>query len=214
MRQVLPEFAGRVELRLCCLSLELVNRRGTTRGILDAEITLVARLEPRAEFAGFSERPEDWASTMLPAFEALKCAERQGAEAALRFGWEVRYAFFARRENVALRHVLQEIARRSGLDLRAFQRDWDSGALRPAVLQESQRGWRQLKVPGSPTFVLPSGRLVPNPGMPEIEMDRQQRITRIGPVPCTGDGCLDLYRSMLSEAAREPQRAGDSPDPS
>jgi predicted DsbA family dithiol-disulfide isomerase len=201
LRAVLPELAGRLEVRLRCLSLELVNERGTPRGMLEAEIPIVARLEPRAEFAGFGELAEDWPSTMLPAFEALKCAERQGTDAALRFDLEVRRAFFAGRENVALRHVLLRVAERAGLDLAAFARDWDSGALRPLVLEESRRGWHELNVPGSPTFVLPGGRMIANPGMPPIELTPRETVARVEPAPCSGDGCLDVYRRFLREAA-------------
>ena len=52
--------------------------------------------------------------TLLPAFEALKCAKAQGDKAALALNWAIRRAFFAESRCVSLRHVLIDIARESG----------------------------------------------------------------------------------------------------
>ena len=70
------------------------------------------------------------------------------------------------------------------------------------VIDEAREGWERLKVEGSPTFVLPSGKQVGGLGLPKVELDesRHHRAVAVTPADCQGDGCLDAIRRMLAEA--------------
>src|SRR5918998_2924697 len=92
-----------VVLRHLYWPLELVNGRGAPRHILDAEIPVVAQLEPDA-FAAW--KGPEWPTTFLPAFELVKAAEEQGLESADDLDLALRRAFFLDHRNLSLRTVL------------------------------------------------------------------------------------------------------------
>jgi hypothetical protein len=62
-----------------------------------------------------------------------------------------------------------------------------------------------MKVEGSPTFVLPSGKQVSYLGLPHVELDEKQHacLVAVHAAPCSGQNCLDLYRQMFAEARQE-----------
>jgi predicted DsbA family dithiol-disulfide isomerase len=200
LRQVWPAYRGRVRLIFRSLSLELKNKRPTPKPILDVEVVLMARQEH--DLPIYPWRAPEWqfVPTFLPAFEAAKAAEQQGDEAIWEFEWAVRHAFFAESRTVCLRNVLAELARTSGLDVNRFLQDWDSGRFRQEVIRESHHGWEELKVPGSPTFVLPSGKQVPNPGAWKVTWGPNKEVQDIQPADCPNGDCLQPYRDMLNEA--------------
>lgn len=200
LRRLWPAYAGQVIIRWRALSLELVNRRPTPKNIVDIEIPLIAEQEPDIPIRPWHAPEWTYPVTILPAFEALHCAQRQGDEAAWEFNWRVRHAFFAESRCISMRHVLLEIAEESGLDVEQFRRDFDSGTTRPAVLAESERGWRELKVPGSPTFVLPSGRLVANPGAVRVRWGPKHEILAVQPPEQPWETAL---RGLLDAAIAE-----------
>jgi hypothetical protein len=70
------------------------------------------------------------------------------------------------------------------------------------VLAEAQAGWEQLKVEGSPTFVLPSGKQASYPALPKVELDQQRngRVVALEPAPCLGPACLAALRALFDEA--------------
>ena len=140
-----PEWSGRLRVAWRCLPLEVVNSRGTPKHTLDQEVPYLLQVEPDIPARAW-RRPEwEYPVTALPAFEALKCAEAQGDDAALAYNWAVRRAFFAESRCTSLRHVLIDIARESGLDLAAFVSDFDSGRYKHLVVEESDQGWNALK---------------------------------------------------------------------
>ena len=150
-----------VALRHLYWPLELVNRRGAPRHILDAEIPVLAQLEPD-DFAAW--KGAEWPSTFLPAFELVKAAEEQGLPAADDLDLALRRAFFLDHRNLSLRTVLFEVAREvRALDLDALQQAYDSGRTRRVVLQEYDEVCRR-GIEGSPEVYLPSGERVHNPG--------------------------------------------------
>ena len=100
-----------------------------------------------------------------------------------------------------MRHVLFELAERVGVDMKRFASDFDHGVTKHLVLQDAQEGWERLKVEGSPTFVLPSGRQVSYLALPKVKLDQQHaRVIAVQPAPCSGPRCLDLYRRLFAEA--------------
>jgi len=194
------EWSGRVRFAWRCLPLEVVNSRGTPKNTLDQELPYLLQIEPGIPARPW-RRPEwEYPVTMLPAFEALKCAEAQSDEAALVFNWAVRRAFFAESRCVSLRHVLIDIAREAGLDLACFVNDFDSGRYKHLVIEESDQGWNILKVKGSPTLVLPSGEQRPYPATPELLWDADEHVVGIKPSDYPEGDPLDAYRAIIAEA--------------
>lgn len=203
LRQVLPEFGGQIEIVPRCLSLEYINREPTPKRVIAGEAPLVLLSEPEIPFQPWHAPESEWPVTMWPAFEAVKCAERQGIALANDLDWAIRRAFYAESRCISLRHVILTLAAGVGLDLPRFTEDFDAGVCKRQVLTESQEGWEELKLPGSPTLVLPTGRVVSGSdlGLPEVELDLDQnaRLTAFKPSPYSRDQCLRLLREILEE---------------
>ncbi|HSM57970.1 MAG TPA: DsbA family protein [Candidatus Sulfomarinibacteraceae bacterium] len=199
LRCVWPEFEGRVRLVWRALSLEYVNKRPVVKPLIEAERDLFARIEPQLPYELWPEADWNWPVTMWPAFEALACAQAQGPEAATAMSWALRHGFFAQGRNVALRHELldiaRDVAREAPLDVARFEDDWDHGRYKATVIEESRRGWRELKLNGSATFVLPDGRRVTNPALGEVDFDEETYELRHYR-PYDGDP-LQVYRELL-----------------
>ena len=206
LRKLRDEYRGRVIIEHKSLPLEYVNRQPTPKPVLDSECPLLMLAEPELPWEPWHAPLWQWPVTLWPAFEAVKCAERQDMALADDLDWAIRTAFFAESRCVSMRHVLLELAERVGLAMDRFARDFDSGQAKALVMEEAHAGWARLKVPGSPTLVLPSGRQIGDAvelGLPEALVDEQGhcRVTGLRPAPCAGEACLALYRRMLDEAA-------------
>ncbi len=197
LRKLWPEYERRVRIAWRTLSLEVKNRKSTPKNIVDVEIALMAQQEPKLPIGPWKAAEWQYPVTILPAFEALKCAMLQGDGPAWEFNWRARKAFFDESRCISTRHVLCELAGQSGLDVEHFMRDWDSGRQRPTVLAESHRGWEELKVPGSPTFVLPSGRQVHNPGALRVTWGPNYSIQRVDPPQ---KAWQEAFRELLDAA--------------
>jgi predicted DsbA family dithiol-disulfide isomerase len=202
LRQLRAEYRGRVAISYKSLSLEYINRRPTPKAILDNETPILMLEEPEIPYQPWHAPLSEWPVTMWPAFEAIKCAERQGPDMAAELDWAIRTAFFAESQCISMRHVLLALAEKAGLDMPRFAEDFDSGVSKRLVLQEAQEGWERLKVEGSPTFVLPSGQQVSSPALPEVTLDEQQhaRVVKVEPAPCHGQACLNRLRALLDSA--------------
>jgi len=202
LRRVWPEYAGRVQLAWRALSLEYINTQGTPKPVLDVEIDLIGRIEPELPIRRWPRPDWQWPATFWPAFEALACAQAQGPAAAFEISWALRHGFFAEGRCPALRHELLAIAEAAaggaGLDLARLEADWDSGRYKASVIADSRRGWHELQVPGSPTFVLPSGRQVSNPAAGDADIDEERGVLRAY-TPFDGDP-LAVFRALLDEA--------------
>lgn len=199
LREVWPDYAGRVRVLWRALSLEYINERGTPKPVLDAEISLMPRIEPALSIEHWQRPDWQWPVTFWPALEALACAQAQGADSAFAMSWALRRAFFAGGRSLSLRHELFAVAREvtgeGHLDLDRFSDDWDNGRYKATVLAESRRGWHDLKVNGSPTFVLPDGSQVSNPAAGTADIDAEHGVMR-SYTPYDGDP-LAAYRAML-----------------
>ena len=203
LRQLRDAYRGRVIVVHKCLALEYVNRQPTPKPTLDSEIPILMLQQPDLPWQPWHAPLWQWPVTIWPAFEAVKCAERQSAELADDLAWAIRTAFFVESRCISMRDVLLALAAQVGLEMSRFTADFDSGHAKPQVIAEAREGWEQLKVAGSPSFVLPSGRQISNLGLPEVEVDEQQhgRVTGLQPAPCKGEDCLALYRQMIDEVA-------------
>ena len=198
LRELWPDYRNRVRIEWKALALEWKNENSTPKHIVDDEFILMARQEMELPISAW--RAPDWTYpvTFLPAFEAIRCAVKQGEQQGWEFSWRVRVAFFKESRNVAMRHVLLELAAESGLDVEQFRRDWDDGAERRPVLEESEHGWEELKVDGSPTFVLANGRQIHNPGAWRVTWGPKHTVQKVEPAERPW---REVYREFLEEAA-------------
>jgi predicted DsbA family dithiol-disulfide isomerase len=205
LHHVLPEYAGRVRLRVRPFPLEVMAGEAPSRAVLDQEWWLAALQEPRARFKPFDD-DGDWPTTTLPAFEAAWCAAQQGEAAFFAFDLRVRQAFFAESRNIGRPEVLLELAREIGLDVASLTRELDSGRARAAVLADARAAQEQYRVRGTPTLMLADGTKLRSPiAFPQM---REQRVTGVMPLPCHGDECLQATRELFERAlASAPTRA-------
>jgi predicted DsbA family dithiol-disulfide isomerase len=202
LRQLRDTYQDRVTISYQSLALEYVNRRPTPKPILDNETPILMLEEPEIPYQPWHAPLSEWPVTMWPAFEAIKCAERQGPEAAGELDWAIRAAFFAESQCISMRHVLYALAEKVGLDMARFAEDFDGGVTKRQVLEEARTGWEHLKVAGSPTLVLPSGEQVSALALPTVAIDEQQhaRVVSVEPAPCRGYACRELLRETLERA--------------
>ncbi len=204
LRQVWPEFKGRVQVAWRALALEYINKGAVDKPGLEAELAFFPRLEPDLPLKKWSRPDWQWPVTMWPAFEALACAQGQNEQAAFEMSWALRHSFFARNRCLSLRHeilaIAEEVAKAAPLDLERFEDDWDGGRYKQTVIAESRDGWHELKVEGRATFVLPNGRQITNPAVGEIDYDEANHVLR-SLKPPAGDP-LDEYRAMLEAVAK------------
>jgi predicted DsbA family dithiol-disulfide isomerase len=202
LRQVWGAFSGRLSLSWRALSLEWVNQRSYALPLFEAERELFSEIEPGLPWQPWSRPHWEFPSTMWPAYEALACAQAQGEAQAFSMSWELRRAYFAESRNISLRSeimaVAQVVAQQADLDFSRFQMDWDQGSYKALAHNESQRGWRELKLEGSATFVLPDGEKFTNPAVGTVDIDEEKYELR-SYQPYSGDP-LQAYRELLSSA--------------
>jgi predicted DsbA family dithiol-disulfide isomerase len=196
LHHVLPEYEGRVRLRVRPFPLEVMGGEAAPRAVLDQEWWLAALQEPLARFKSFEG--DDWPTTTLPAFEAAWCAAQQGEAAFFAFDLRVRQAFFAESRNIGRRDVLLELAGEVGLDPASLTRELDSGRPREAVLAEARDGQGRYRVRGTPTLMLADGTKLRSPiAFPQM---REHRVAGVMPLPCHGDECLQATRELFERA--------------
>jgi predicted DsbA family dithiol-disulfide isomerase len=199
LRKVWAEFEGQVELAWRSLSLEWVNERSYALPLFEAERKLFSQIEPDLPWQQWQRPDWEFPSTWWPAFEALACAQSQGQDEALEMSWELRRAYFAESVNISLRSeimaVASRVAQRTALDTTRFAADWDAGKHKAQVHIESQRGWNELKLEGSATFVLPDGTRFTNPASGDADVD-EEAYAVLSYTPYPGDP-LEAYREIL-----------------
>jgi predicted DsbA family dithiol-disulfide isomerase len=199
LKQLWPEIKGRWSITWKALSLEYVNQQSYPKLLYEAEYGLFKRIEPGLPWTLWKRHEWEWPTTFWPAFEALACAQSQGSDAAFEMSWALRFAHFEESRNISLRHELlsiaSQLASQGHLDYDRFERDWDSGRYKQNVLAESKRGWYELKLEGSATFIFSGDRRITNPAIGEIDFDENAgRLNSYVPYP--GDP-LDAYRKLL-----------------
>jgi predicted DsbA family dithiol-disulfide isomerase len=200
LRRVWPDYRGRVRVQFRSLSLELKNHRPTPLPVLRVEVPLMQQQEPELPIRQWTAPEWRFVPTLLPAFEASHAAAEQGDDAVWELQWQLRHAFFHENRTICMRFVLEDLAQKAGLDVKCFLADWDSGRFRRAVEADSHHGWEELQVPGSPTFVLPSGEQIPNPGAIKVEWGPNHEIVDTQPADCPNGDCLQPFRDLLDRA--------------
>ena len=197
LHQVMPEFRGRIRRHIRAFPLEVYGGGPPNRHELEQEWWLAALQEPLASFAPY--RGDDWPTTTLPAFEALRAATRQLTDEQLHdFDLRVRRAFFAESRNIGRREVMLELAQEAGLDMARFERDFADPAVREEVLAEGRLGYDNCGVRGTPTLMLEDGTRLEHAFATAHFED--ERIASVKPLPCHGEGCLEITRSLVERA--------------
>ncbi|GAB3386968.1 DsbA family oxidoreductase [Amycolatopsis echigonensis] len=148
--------------------LELFNRRGTPKPILDAEIAVIASTEPELGWRPWQRAESEYPVTMLPALEAVRAArspEVGGARAADQLDAALRKAFYVDSRTISLYSEIISVAEEcSELDAARLAWELRRGHHREAVHEDFEISSSDL-VQGSPHVFLPGGRSVHNPGV-------------------------------------------------
>ncbi len=163
---------------------------------------MAAIQEPEARFVAF--KGDDWPATTLPAFEAAWCAFQQGEQVGHDFDLRIRRAFYAQGRNIGRREVMLDLAREAGLDMGHFTRLFNSPEPRAAILAEGRLGKDQYKVHGTPTIMLSDGTKLRHPlAYAQIQ---DGKILSVGRLPCCGDQCYEITRTLFEHALRQNQK--------
>ena len=175
--------------------LEVFNERATPKRTLDAEIPVAGGVEPGAGWKMWDGPEYDYpVSTLLP-LEAVQAAKAQGLEPSAQLDRALRVAFFARCRNIALRHVVLEVAEGCKLvDAGALRENLDRGSARVSVLEEATAPERGVK--GSPHLFLHDGTSAHNPGV-EHHWEGEQ-----GGFPVIDKDDPTVYEDLLARATR------------
>jgi predicted DsbA family dithiol-disulfide isomerase len=198
LHHVLPEYQGRVHLRIRPFPLEVMGGEPAPRAVLSQEWWLAAIQEPLADFSPFLG--DDWPTSTLPAFEVAWCAAQQSEALFLDLDLRIRRAFFAEGRNIGRREVLLELAQAVGLDVDRIAAELDSGLPREAVLAEARLGQEQYRVRGTPTLMLADGSKLRHPIA--FARMRDERVIGVLPLPCHGEECIQATRDLFERALR------------
>src|SRR5512146_834166 len=149
------DYEGRVRVRTRAFPLQLVGAPVAPRDLLAEEWWLAAVQEPAAEFSAFTG--DDWPTTTLPAFIAVRAMADQDERLAHLLDFRVPRAFFAESRNIGKPEVLLDLVRDVGGDVDHVTRAFSDGAVREAVSQEARLGRERYGVRGTPTLMLEDG---------------------------------------------------------
>ena len=100
---------------------------------------------------------DDYPNWSLPALEAAKCVELQGAQAFDRLHLLLYEAFFGRSINIAKPDELVGVVKEAGADMTRFLRDRESGAARDAVARDYEEALTRDRVRAIPTIIVEGG---------------------------------------------------------
>jgi len=201
------DYEGRVRVRTRAFPLQLVGAPVAPRDLLAEEWWLAAVQEPAAEFSVFTG--DDWPTTTLPAFIAVRAMADQDARLAHTLDFRVRRAFFAESRNIGKPEVLLDLVRDVGGDVAHVTRAISDGAVREAVAQEARLGRERYGVRGTPTLMLEDGaRLLMPMATPRIA---RGRIVAVHEQTCLGDGCRAATRALFEQALQQHSGDGSAP---
>ena len=186
------------ELDHRCFPLELINERPTPKLTLDAEIPVVGALEPDFGFRLWTEPEWTYPVTTLPALEAVQAAKEQGLAASAALDLCLREALFADGRCISNHSVVLDVARRShDVDVEHLEEALVTGRCRHRVFDDWREAVADDAVQGSPTVVLPGGRVLHNPG---IELHWEGKAGEGGFPVVDGDD-RDVYDELISAVA-------------
>jgi predicted DsbA family dithiol-disulfide isomerase len=146
--------------------LELFNRRGTSKHVLDAEIAVIASTEPDLGWSPWRRADSEYPGTALPAFEAVQAVRHgQAAAAADLLDAALRRAFYVDCRTISLFTTITDVAAETpGVDADLVFRELSRGSHRRTVHDHFDLA-RSEVVQGSPHQFLPDGRHAHNPAV-------------------------------------------------
>jgi predicted DsbA family dithiol-disulfide isomerase len=157
---------GIVRLEHRTFPLELFNGPHPRRGT-DTEAVGLGQIEPDAQFRVWSGADDLYPHTVLLAAEAVHAASAQSLEAGEALDLALRRAFWTQSRSISHRQVILEVAGElpeGVIDVAALAAELDSGRRRASVMADFAVSQTDA-VAGSPTFRLPDGGALTNPGI-------------------------------------------------
>lgn len=155
---------GRIQLDHRWFPLEILNSQATPKKVLDAEIPVVAELEPDVGWTTWRGDPSAWPVTTAPAAEAVQAAKEQSPAAAEQLDLALRLALFRDSRCISLRNEILDIAADcDGVDVAALAAAVDDGRARGPMMRDFAT--HREAVQGSPHLFLPDGGDAHNPGI-------------------------------------------------
>lgn len=161
--------AAQVQLEHHAFALELFNGPHPRRGT-DTEAVGLGQVAPDAGFRVWGAADDLYPHTVLLAAEAVLAATAQSRTAGTALDAALRAAFWTHSRSIAHRQVILEIAGKvvqgpgSGLDVAALAAALDDGRYRADLMRDHDLASTDA-IDGSPTFVLPDGTTITNPGI-------------------------------------------------
>ncbi|MGI5126249.1 DsbA family oxidoreductase [Pseudonocardia sp. CA-107938] len=153
-----------VELEHHTFPLELFNGPHPRRGT-DTEAVGLGQIEPEAQFRVWTEPDDRYPHTVLLAAEAVHAASAQGLRAGEELDLALRRAFWTRSRSISHRQVILDVAAElPDVDVEALAAALDTGRHRADVMADFAVSQTDA-IAGSPTFRLPDGTTVTNPGI-------------------------------------------------
>ena len=176
--------------------LEVFNGRPTPKGILDAEVSSLRKLEPEAGWETWSVPDHEYPVTLLPALEAVQAAKDQSPTASEQLDRALRLALFHESRTISMRHEILEIAVSCpAVDAEALADAIDHGRARETVMDQKERAEGD-DIQGSPHVFLADGTSAHNPG---IEMSWEGEEGAKSPV--VHEDRKEIYDELLLRAA-------------
>lgn len=157
---------GAVRIEHRTFPLELFNGPHS-RHATDAEAVALGQAEPEARLRAWSAPDDRYPHTVLLSAEAVHAASAQGLAAGEGLDLALRRAFWTHSRSITHRQVILDVAGElpaGTVDVTALAEALDSGRHRAVVMADFAVA-RTGSIPGSPTFRLPDGSAVTNPGM-------------------------------------------------
>jgi predicted DsbA family dithiol-disulfide isomerase len=146
-------------------ALELFNGPHPRRGT-DTEAVGVGQVAPELDWHVWTAADDLYPHTVLLAAEAVHAAQAQSLAAGEALDLALRRAFWTESRSIAHRAVILEVAAevdQAGLDVAALTEALDDGRHRRDVIADHAVA-RTDAIQGSPTFRLPGGAAMYNPG--------------------------------------------------
>jgi len=144
--------------------LELFNGPHRRRGT-DTEAVGLGQIEPEAGFRVWTAPDDLYPHSVLLAAEAVHAASAQSPAAGEELDLALRRAFWTRSWSIGQRQVILDVAAEVGqVDVDALAGALDDGRHRSRVMADHAVA-RTDAIPLSPTFRLPDGTTVANPGI-------------------------------------------------
>lgn len=157
---------GEVRLEHRTFPLELFNGPHPRRGT-DTEAVALGQIEPEANFRVWTAADDVYPHTVLLAAEAVHAASAQSLAAGEELDMALRRAFWSRSRSISHRQVILDVAAElpaGVLDVPELAAALDDGRHRATVMADFAVA-RTDAIAGSPTFRLPDGATVTNPGI-------------------------------------------------